>query len=90
VRVTLTGYTLAQLPNGHPRSAVQFPVPAGLVSPTTGMVSWVTPWASVVRADTGIAGDCAATAPRLRPLRVSTNLERLVSGLYTVTLSVRS
>ena len=60
VRVTLTGYTLAQLPGRQPRSAVQLPVPVGVVSPSTGMVTCVTPWASVLKPDSAMAGDCAA------------------------------
>jgi hypothetical protein len=84
VRVTLTGYTLAQLPGWHPRSAVQLPVPVGVVSPSTGIVTVVTPWAVVLNPVSAIEGDRAVTDPRLRPLRVSSKPERVVRGWYTV------
>ena len=82
--MTLTGYTLAQLPGRHPRSAVQFPVPVGVVSPSTGMVTAATPLASTGNPDKAMAGDCVSTAPRPRPLSVSSKAERDVIAPYTV------
>src|ERR1019366_9873338 len=90
LRVTLTGYTLAQLPTRQPRFAVQLPVPVGVVSPSTGMVTCVTPCPSVLNPLSAMSGDCAATEPRLRPLSVSSNPERVVRGWYTVNESLRS
>ncbi len=78
-----------------PRRAAQVrgPVarsPVGVVSPSTGMVTVVTPWASVVNADSAMRRRLRVTAPEVPAAQVSSNAERVVSRWYTVTVSARA